>query len=161
MKPHEEEMMKMAHADRSTTSASQDTPSVEAKKVAVNQGDAEAMISQPTTNPHITIVNQQSVPQQSPPPRGVDPALLLDAADKSPGLAAFLSFVFVGLGQLYNGQIGKGILVMFVYFVGWGATVDEPGVLILVVIFWAWMIVDAYSVAKRKRLNWLMVLHGR
>jgi hypothetical protein len=30
-----------------------------------------------------------------------------------PGLAAVFSFVFNGLGQLYNGQIFKGLLIMF------------------------------------------------
>jgi TM2 domain-containing membrane protein YozV len=31
---------------------------------------------------------------------------------KSPVLAAILSFFFGGLGQIYNGQIGKGIMIM-------------------------------------------------
>ena len=155
-------MKKVAHTDRSPDSASQDNPNEEGKKVVVNQGDSGAVIPQPTTNPHITIINQQSAPQQSPPPREVNPALLLDAADKSPGLAAFLSFIFVGLGQLYNGQIGKGIAVMLVYFFFWSVVLsDAPGAFILIVILWVWMIYDAYSVAKRKRLNWLMVLYGR
>ncbi len=30
-----------------------------------------------------------------------------------PGIAAVLSFVFNGLGQLYNGQILKGLLIIF------------------------------------------------
>lgn len=30
-----------------------------------------------------------------------------------PGLAAVLSFVFNGLGQLYNGQIFKGLTIIF------------------------------------------------
>ena len=30
-----------------------------------------------------------------------------------PGLAAVLSFVFNGLGQIYNGQIVKGLVVIF------------------------------------------------
>lgn len=30
-----------------------------------------------------------------------------------PGLAAILSFLFVGLGQLYNGQISKGLALIF------------------------------------------------
>lgn len=30
-----------------------------------------------------------------------------------PGLAAVLSFIFNGLGQLYNGQIFKGLLIIF------------------------------------------------
>jgi hypothetical protein len=29
---------------------------------------------------------------------------------KNPGLAALLSFFYTGLGQIYNGQIGKGII---------------------------------------------------
>lgn len=30
-----------------------------------------------------------------------------------PGIAAILSFLFVGLGQLYNGQINKGLALIF------------------------------------------------
>lgn len=33
--------------------------------------------------------------------------------DKNPGTAAVLSFVFNGLGQLYNGQIIKGLVIIF------------------------------------------------
>jgi TM2 domain-containing membrane protein YozV len=42
-----------------------------------------------------------------------------------PGIAAILSFIFNGLGQLYNGQIKKGLLIillsslsMFILLVG-------------------------------------------
>jgi len=31
----------------------------------------------------------------------------------NPGIAAVLSFIFNGLGQLYNGQIKKGLWLMF------------------------------------------------
>lgn len=31
-----------------------------------------------------------------------------------PGVAAVLSFLFNGLGQLYNGQIFKGLLIIFI-----------------------------------------------
>jgi len=31
-----------------------------------------------------------------------------------PGVAAVLSFIFNGLGQLYNGQIQKGLLIIFI-----------------------------------------------
>lgn len=31
----------------------------------------------------------------------------------SPGFAAVLSFVFNGLGQIYNGQLTKGLLIIF------------------------------------------------
>ena len=33
---------------------------------------------------------------------------------RNPGLAAVLSFVFNGLGQLYNGQIIKGLVIIFI-----------------------------------------------
>ena len=37
----------------------------------------------------------------------------MDKEAKNPGLAAVLSFVFNGLGQLYNGQILKGLTFIF------------------------------------------------
>jgi TM2 domain-containing membrane protein YozV len=36
----------------------------------------------------------------------------------SPGIAAVLSFIFNGLGQIYNGQITKGLLIIFLSGVG-------------------------------------------
>lgn len=30
-----------------------------------------------------------------------------------PGVAAIMSFLFVGLGQLYNGQLSKGLVLIF------------------------------------------------
>lgn len=33
---------------------------------------------------------------------------------KNAGLAAVMSFFYVGLGQIYNGQIGKGILFIII-----------------------------------------------
>ena len=37
----------------------------------------------------------------------------MEQSTKNPGLAAVLSFVFNGLGQLYNGQIAKGLVIIF------------------------------------------------
>ncbi len=34
---------------------------------------------------------------------------------KNPGLAAVLSFFYMGLGQIYNGQIAKGIAFLIFY----------------------------------------------
>ncbi|MFH1374875.1 MAG: hypothetical protein ABII79_13900 [bacterium] len=34
---------------------------------------------------------------------------------KNPGLAAVLSFFYMGLGQIYNGQIAKGIFFIVLY----------------------------------------------
>ena len=34
---------------------------------------------------------------------------------KNPSTATILSFFFMGLGQIYNGQIGKGIIFIILY----------------------------------------------
>jgi len=38
---------------------------------------------------------------------------------KNSGVAAVLSFFIYGLGQIYNGQILKGLIMMGCYFVSW------------------------------------------
>ena len=67
---------------------------------------------------------------------------------KSPGLAAVLSFLWGGLGQIYNGEIGKGLLIMFVQFI------NALLMLVLIGFFtwpivWIWGIYDAYKTAER------------
>lgn len=37
----------------------------------------------------------------------------MDKEVRNPGLAAVFSFIFNGLGQLYNGQIFKGLVIIF------------------------------------------------
>lgn len=64
-------------------------------------------------------------------------------ADKSSGVALLLSFFIVGAGQIYNGDVGKGILMFF-------------GCILLWFVFLGWIIniwsmIDAYSRAKEKR----------
>jgi TM2 domain-containing membrane protein YozV/type II secretory pathway pseudopilin PulG len=54
--------------------------------------------------------------------------------EHSPALAAVLSFIISGLGQIYNGQIGKGMLI---FLTGW------------LVIPWIIGIFDAYFTAKK------------
>lgn len=62
--------------------------------------------------------------------------------DKSPWIAALLSLLIVGVGQMYNGQVGKGILMivgcilLWTVFLGW--------------IINLWSIIDAWSVASKK-----------
>lgn len=67
---------------------------------------------------------------------------------KNPGLAAVLSFFFAGLGQIYNGQIGKGFGLM--------AAAVVCGVLCTVIIgffllpfVWGFGIYDAYKTAEK------------
>jgi len=50
-----------------------------------------------------------------PPPQ----APVVPQAYKNPGLAAVLSFFYMGLGQIYNGQIAKGIVFIVAYSVSW------------------------------------------
>lgn len=75
---------------------------------------------------------------------GTQPAYLGEMpADKSPFLAAILSLFIVGVGQMYNGEVGKGFLMLFGCILLW-----------TVMLGWIiniWAIIDAYSVANRKR----------
>lgn len=63
---------------------------------------------------------------------------------KDSGLAAIISFFVPGGGQIYNGQIGKG-LVMLVAFVFLAITVVG---LVIAIPLWVWGIYDAYKVAE-------------
>ncbi|OZM56126.1 hypothetical protein CIB95_13535 [Lottiidibacillus patelloidae] len=70
---------------------------------------------------------------------------------KNSGLAAVLSFLVPGLGQVYNGHIGKGIA----FFIGAGIAGLTAIILIgfiLAPIVWIWGIVDAYKCAERINL---------
>lgn len=67
---------------------------------------------------------------------------------KQPGIAAVLSFFWTGVGQIYNGQILKGILLIILQgingllmFVGIGF-ITYP-------IVWIWGMYDAYKTAER------------
>jgi TM2 domain-containing membrane protein YozV len=80
--------------------------------------------------------------------------------DKSTGVAAVLSVLWAGLGQVYVGRIGRGLLFMILYpvlivsvlivfivlFGFW------PGIVIgsiLSLSFWIWNIYDAYGLANQ------------
>ncbi|MFH0912475.1 MAG: hypothetical protein V1807_02350 [Patescibacteria group bacterium] len=88
---------------------------------------------------------------------------------KNSGLAAVLSFFVVGLGQIYNGQIGKGIFFLVGYYlvfvIFWSLffssifTGDDSTMMasvtsvfiapIIVVALWIFNIVDAHKNAER------------
>ena len=60
-------------------------------------------------------------------------------SDKSPGLAAILSFLIVGLGQIYLGLTKKGIILFVAAIIS--------GFLMLVIIGWiTWLIVWGYAI---------------
>ncbi len=91
-----------------------------------------------------------------------------------PGMAAVLSFVFNGLGQIYNGQIKKGLTIiffsslsMFIFIIGailigfwlFGKTISSWQIisgallfcfgLVIICILGIWSIFDAYNVARK------------
>lgn len=76
--------------------------------------------------PSIIIQNVQA--QQAPSPT------FTPGRYKNPGLALFFSIIFPGGGQFYNGQAGKGFLVLFTCW-------------LIIPYIWSWF--DAYSVAQR------------
>jgi len=66
---------------------------------------------------------------------------------KNPSIASVLSFFFMGLGQIYNGQIGKGVLFIILYAISVMLIFVVIG-LITTPVLWVWGIVDANRSAK-------------
>lgn len=73
--------------------------------------------------------------------------IIIIRSEKSAGLAAVLSFFIAGLGQIYNGQIGKGIVFMICYGISILLIFAVIGI-ITTPILWIWGMVDAYKVAE-------------
>jgi TM2 domain-containing membrane protein YozV len=74
------------------------------------------------------------------------------SGEKNPGVAAIASFFFTGLGQIYNGEIGKGLI----FIVIGGLLVLSMVILIgfiLYPVFWVYNIYDAYKTAEKINLS--------
>jgi TM2 domain-containing membrane protein YozV len=71
---------------------------------------------------------------------------------KSSGIAVILSFFIPGLGQIYNGEIGKGVLFIIVGFLLALSMIVLIG-FILYPIFWIYNMYDAYKTAERINLE--------
>ena len=67
---------------------------------------------------------------------------------KSPLLALILSFLIVGLGQIYLGLIKKGLLLIFAAIISAFLTLIYIG-FILWVIVWIYAMYDAYNSAEK------------
>lgn len=100
--------------------------------------------------PKITTANGGTVVQVTNQiPNIAQAALLLstnDAANKSPGIALLLSLLICGVGQMYNGQVAKGILMLIGFVLLW--------TVLLGWVIWIWSMVDAYSTAKQMSLRY-------
>lgn len=78
-----------------------------------------------------SIVIQNVVAAQAPQ----RPIFVHPVTYKNPALALFLSFIFPGAGQFYNGHAGKGFLVLFTFWI--------------MGITYVWSLFDAYLSAQR------------
>jgi TM2 domain-containing membrane protein YozV len=67
---------------------------------------------------------------------------------KNPSIATLLSFLFMGAGQIYNGEIKKGILFIVLYAVSIFLMSFLIG-FITTPILWIWGMIDANKSAKR------------
>jgi TM2 domain-containing membrane protein YozV len=67
---------------------------------------------------------------------------------RNPILAAILSIIVAGLGQIYNGQILKGVLFIVAQLINGALTVVLIG-WVLMPIVGLWATIDAYLTAKR------------
>lgn len=66
---------------------------------------------------------------------------------KSPTMAALLSLFFPGAGQLYNGQVGKGLTFFFLTFALFA-------VFPFGLIPWVWSMVDAHETSRRMNTSY-------
>jgi TM2 domain-containing membrane protein YozV len=67
---------------------------------------------------------------------------------KNPGLAAVLSFFYMGLGQIYNGQLSKGIAFIIAYTISWLLMFIIIG-FITTPLMWIYGMYDAYKSAEK------------
>jgi len=85
--------------------------------------------------------------QPTPPPeevRGDPPRPIIN---KNPAHATVLSFFWMGLGQIYNDQLLKGIIFIILYTISVGLISVYVG-LITTPALWIWGMVDANKTAK-------------
>lgn len=71
---------------------------------------------------------------------------------KEPWFALALSFLFSGLGQIYNGEVKKGIAFIIAHAISLFLIMAGIG-LITTPIIWIWGMVDAYKSAQRINLS--------
>ena len=109
--------------------------------IALGETSSSVLMTMPDRlPPHLTPTPQTSEPQ----PDVVSP---VQNSSLRPWLAATLSLL-CGLGQLYNGQTIKG-LVLIVFGSVALTTMHLPIVRLLMPAVWLYAIIDAYLVARR------------
>jgi TM2 domain-containing membrane protein YozV len=66
---------------------------------------------------------------------------------RNPVLAAILSLMVAGLGQIYNGQVTKGVIFIIIQLINGALTAVLIGWLLLPLVG-LWAMIDAYMTAK-------------
>jgi TM2 domain-containing membrane protein YozV len=66
---------------------------------------------------------------------------------RSPILAAILSLIVAGLGQIYNGQVTKGVIFIVIQLINGALTAVFIGWFLLPLVG-LWSVIDAYMTAK-------------
>ena len=67
---------------------------------------------------------------------------------KNPGIAAVLSFFWTGVGQIYNGQIMKGLILIVVQMINAALMFVLIGFITFPLV-WIWGLYDAYKEADK------------
>lgn len=101
-----------------------------------------------------------SVSKPAPPPRGVaypppvsaERLAVIESKKKSPGVAAVLSLLWTGVGQIYVGEAGRGIIFMIIAFFCLLSMLFLIGFL-LVPIWWIYGIYDAHQLAQKHNVE--------
>ena len=101
----------------------------------------------------IVVQNQINVPppypmQLQPYVMPAYPMAVPYAKRKDPGVAVLCSFFLPGAGQLYNGQVGKGLAFMLATFVNFVLMFVGIGFLTGLAT-WIWSMVDAHGTADK------------
>lgn len=68
--------------------------------------------------------------------------------EKNPALAAILSLLINGLGQIYNGEVGKGLIIIVIQIINALLTTIFIGFFTGTLVY-IWAVYDAYVTAKR------------
>ena len=89
------------------------------------------------------------VRQQDPPKSSLDSLIEELTEGGNPFVAAVLSVVFPGVGQLYNRELQKGIAVMVASVVALVSVVFGVGIVLYPAV-WLYALWDAYKVADRQ-----------
>lgn len=118
-----EAALRCKHCGADLVPAAPQVPAFRAQQPGITL-NAPQMPSAVPGQPSIVIQNVQA--QQAPAFAGGN--------IKNPGVALLLSLIFPGGGQFYNGHAGKGLIVLFTFWL---------------VIPYIWSLFDAYSCAKR------------